>query len=48
MTILSRFASRAAVLFCLAAAMPFSAQADEVNGKFDDPSRIAAIGGSIT
>ncbi|MET3660209.1 heme/hemin ABC transporter substrate-binding protein [Aquamicrobium ahrensii] len=47
MTIFSRFASRAAMLFCLAAA-PFSAQADETNGKFDDPSRIAAIGGSIT
>lgn len=47
MTIFSRFASRAAMLFCLAA-VPFSAQADETNGKFDDPSRIAAIGGSIT
>lgn len=36
------------MLFCLAAALSFSASADEVTGKFDDSSRIAAIGGSLT
>ncbi len=48
MTVLSRFAVRAAMLLGMAAFISFSAQAGEADGSFDDPSRIAAIGGSIT
>lgn len=48
MKIFSRFAARAAMLLCMVAFTPLAASSAEIDGKFEDPTRIAAIGGSIT
>lgn len=48
MNVFSRCAARAALLVCTAVFLPLAASSAEIDGKFEDPSRIAAIGGSIT